>query len=67
MAHRLQDQGSRKISIVSFDYLFTTRGNVFTREEWEVEKSSDEFLKIFVVCDSKSKAAFAHVVPAKRQ
>ena len=65
MVHRLQDQSSRKISTVSFDYLFITRGNVFTREEWEIEKSSGEFLKVLVVCDSKSKATFAHAVPAK--
>ena len=33
MAHKLQDQGTRKISTVSFDYLFVIRRNVFTREE----------------------------------
>ena len=65
MAHRLQDQGSRKISTISFDYLFTTRGNVFTREGWELEKLEEHFLKVLVVCDSKSKATFAHGVPAK--
>ena len=37
MAHRLQDQSSRKISTVSSDYLFITRRSVFTREEWELE------------------------------
>ena len=65
MAHKLQDQSTRKISTVSFDYLFVTRRNVFTREEWEVEKSGEVFLKVLVVCDSKSKATFAHGVPAK--
>ena len=63
MAHRLQDQSSRRISTVSFDYLFVTRRNVFTREEWELERSADEvFLKVLVVCDSKLKATFAHGV-----
>lgn len=65
MAHRLQDQSVRKISTVSFDYLFVTRGNVFTREEWELEKLEETFLKVLVVWDSKSKATFAHGVPAK--
>lgn len=65
MAHRLQDQSSRKISNISSNYLFTTRGNVFTREEWELEKLEEHFLKILMVCDSKSKATFAHGVPAK--
>ena len=31
LAHKLQDQSSRKIAAVSFDYLFITRGNAFTR------------------------------------
>ena len=65
MAHRLQDPGSRKIATISFDYLFVTRRNVFTREEWDAEKSGETFLKVLVVCDSKSKATFAHGVPAK--
>ena len=65
LAHKLQDQSSRKIATVSFDYLFITRGNAFTREEWELEKSDEPFLKVLVVCDSKSKAVFAHGVPAK--
>ena len=65
MAHKLVDQSTRKISTVSFDYLFVTRGGVHTREEFEVLKAGETALKVLVVCDSKSKATFAHGVPAK--
>ena len=65
MAHKLQDEATRKIATISFDYLFITRGNAYTRDEWELEKNGESFLKVLVVVDSKSKATFAHGVPAK--
>ena len=50
MAHKLQDPGARKVATISFDYLFVTRRNVFTRDEWEIEKAGETALKVLVVC-----------------
>ena len=66
-AHRSKEEDESKRAVITFDYLFITRGRhdercVDTRDE---VKGKEVLLKILVVKDTKSKTVFAHVVSRK--
>ena len=48
MAHRSLDRDDRKVSTVAFDYMFVTRGDVYTRDEFDEAANGDQWLKILV-------------------
>ena len=62
--HRM-GKGKRGVPVLSFDYLFITRGQLLRRGELEQEEEDGALLKILVAKDSESKAVFAHVVDKK--
>ena len=51
--------------MVSFDYMFVTRGRVLRKDELDRDEEDEVDLKILVVRDSKSKSVFAHAVEKK--
>ena len=55
----------RTMPVVSFDYMFVTKGRVLRREELDGDDEDSVDLKILVVKDSKSKIVSAHVVDKK--
>ena len=55
----------RKIPLISFDYLYLTRGQLLRREELEGDEAEQTDLKVLVVKDSRTRAIFAHVVDKK--
>ena len=64
--HVATDQSARKIAIVGFDYMFVGKRRTYEREEeLEEDDKADGVLKVLVVRCFKSKALFAHAVPAK--
>ena len=64
--HVATDQSARKIAIVGFDYMFVGKRRTYEREEeLEEDDKADGVLKVIVVRCFKSKALFAHAVPAK--
>ena len=70
MGHKLgHDHWNRSVAMVSFDYMFVTQSNVYTREDWsaceERDIGSKLLLKVLVVMDMRSKAIFAHAMPSK--
>ena len=62
--HKASEQ-PRSIPVISFDYLFITRGWLLRREELEGTEDESVDLKILVVKDSRTKSVFAHVVDRK--
>ena len=57
--------GSRRIPLVSMDYLFVTEKGVFTRNDAGSDADLPTTLKVLVIYDSFSKAPFAVAVPRK--
>ena len=55
----------RATPVISFDYLFVTRGQLLRRSELEQSDDADAMLKILVVKCSHTKAVFGHVVEKK--
>ena len=57
MRHSLVEQEGRSVATVSFDYMFVTRGAVYSRDEFEKSAECDLdpklVLKVLVVRDSK--------------
>ena len=62
--HRRATTESR-IPIIAFDYMFVTKDKVSMPDEISDDAKKDALVKILVVKDTKSKAAFAHVVRKK--
>ena len=62
--HVRVQQERRKIAILSFDYLFVGRKDIYTRPEWEAGARTNEldYLKVLVAKDSMSLSTFAHAV-----
>ena len=64
-AHRTQGHPHR-VPTVSFDYMFVTKDDAYERSEWEALGERDQdYMKVVVIRDSKSKSLFAHAVPRK--
>ena len=67
--HQVGDHSERGVPVVGFDYMFVTRKDAYTRDDWKRNPEGDvdpsQVLKILVVRDMKSKSVFAHAVRAK--
>ena len=58
------EKDERSTPVVSFDYAFISDAGDITTDEGFLA-AGDGAAKLLIVRDSKSKAVFAHIVPAK--
>ena len=66
--HAAGRRSDRTVPIISFDYLFISKGGVFSRSEWAIQ-GEQEGQKVLLVRDTPAGAGrpsvFAHCVPQK--